>query len=64
MIGTKYQFLNYNGINESQMSEMIEREGGGNPFSDKIIIIDEAHNFVSKIVNKIKKPGLIILSIV
>ena len=56
MIGTKYQFLNYNGVNESQMADMIQREGGGNPFSDKIIIVDEAHNFVSKIVNKIKKP--------
>jgi hypothetical protein len=26
-----------------------------NPFDDKVIIIDEAHNFVSRIVNKLKK---------
>ena len=25
-----------------------------NPFSGKVIIIDEAHNFISRIVNKIK----------
>ena len=32
-----------------------------NPFDDKVIIIDEAHNFVSRIVNKLKnkKKGLI-----
>jgi len=56
MIATKYQFLNYNGMNENQLQALIERGGGGNPFDDKIIIIDEAHNFVSRIVNKIKKP--------
>jgi len=27
-----------------------------NPFDNSVIIIDEAHNFVSRIVNKIKKP--------
>jgi SNF2 family DNA or RNA helicase len=30
-----------------------------NPFDNKVVIIDEAHNFVSRIVNKIKKPNSI-----
>ena len=27
-----------------------------NPFDNSVVIIDEAHNFVSRVVNKIKKP--------
>ena len=29
--------------------------GTSNPFDNKVIVIDEAHNFVSRIVNKIQK---------
>jgi len=55
MILSKYQFLNYNGIRRRNLSE-ISNNGTENPFDNKIVIIDEAHNFVSRIVNKLKKP--------
>ena len=59
MILKKYKFLNYNGMRKSHLTDLIEistqEHGTSNPFDNKIIIIDEAHNFVSRIVNKLGK---------
>lgn len=55
MIKAKYQFINYNGLRMSHLEDLTNY-GKKNPFDNKVIIIDEAHNFVSRIVNKIKKP--------
>ena len=52
MIKYKYKFINYNGIRLTQFNKLREIEE--NPFSNKVVIIDEAHNFVSRIVNKLK----------
>jgi hypothetical protein len=54
MISTKYQFINYNGIRRDKfrvMTDNFER----NIFDNAVVIIDEAHNFVSRIVNKLSK---------
>lgn len=56
MIRAKYQDINYNGMRKNKVDEWIK---DGNPFDNKTVIIDESHNFVSRIVNKIKKPGSI-----
>lgn len=55
MIEVKYEFLNYNGLRKSHLTGLTNN-GKKNPFSNKVVIIDEAHNFVSRIVNKINKP--------
>ena len=59
MIDKKYNFINYNGMRNQTLDDLIEyseeEEGSPNPFDNKIIIIDEAHNFVSRIVNKLGK---------
>lgn len=55
MIRGKYQDINYNGLNANIMKTLTEN-GTKNPFDNKVVIIDEAHNLVSRIVNKIKKP--------
>ena len=59
MIMKKYKLINYNGIRKSHLTALIETSqadhGTSNPFDNKIIIIDEAHNFVSRIVNKINQ---------
>ena len=55
MIRSKYQFINYNGLRKSHLSGL-SNNGKINPFSNKVVIVDEAHNFVSRIVNKLKKP--------
>ena len=54
MIENKYNFIAYNGYRMSHL----ENDSNGftkNPFDNKVIIIDEAHNLVSRIVNKINK---------
>lgn len=53
MIRTKYKDINYNGLNKQKVIELTENFTK-NPFDNTVIVIDEAHNFVSMIVNKIK----------
>jgi hypothetical protein len=54
MIKKKYQFINYNGLREKRLEEMTSNYTK-NIFDNSVIIIDEAHNFISRIVNKLKK---------
>ena len=58
MIRTKYVDINYNGMNRTRLNALTA-DGSKNPFDNSVIIIDEGHNFVSRIVNKIKKPDSI-----
>ena len=58
MIGRKYQFINYNGLRQSHLDAMT-KNGEKNPFSNSVVIIDEAHNFVSRIVNKLDRKNSI-----
>ena len=55
MITYRYKFINYNGLRNSHLKDLT-RDYSINPFDDKVIIVDEAHNFVSRIVNKMKRP--------
>ena len=55
MIRSKYTDINYNGLNWGIVNRLTEDQTV-NPFDNKVVIIDEAHNFVSRIVNKIKSP--------
>ena len=54
MIRQKYKFINYNGLREKRLEEMTSGYTK-NIFDNSVIIIDEAHNFISRIVNKLKK---------
>jgi hypothetical protein len=54
MIQTKYKFINYNGLRRDKVREMTDNFEK-NIFDNSVVIIDEAHNFVSLIVNKITK---------
>jgi hypothetical protein len=54
MIKQKYQFINYNGLREKRLEEMTSNYTK-NIFDNNVVIIDEAHNFISRIVNKLKK---------
>jgi hypothetical protein len=58
MIRSKYTDINYNGLNMNKLKEMTD-DLTRNPFDNSVVIIDEAHNFVSRIVNKIKKTKTI-----
>jgi len=54
MINQKYLFINYNGLRSQRLSEMTSGYTR-NLFDNSVVIIDEAHNLISRIVNKIKK---------
>jgi hypothetical protein len=46
IIRNRYKFINYNGLTAKAIKEL-----GSNPFDDTFVIIDEIHNFISRIVN-------------
>lgn len=54
MIRQKYTFINYNGLRAKKLSEMTINFTR-NIFDNSVIVIDEAHNLISRIVNKLKK---------
>ena len=58
MIRAKYLDINYNGLNTNKVNELTNNNTA-NPFDNKTVIIDEAHNFVSRIVNKVNAPSSI-----
>lgn len=43
VLNNKYQFISYNGITSKKLEEL-----GAHAFDDAFIVIDEAHNFVSR----------------
>ena len=58
MIRAKYVDINYNGINENRYNKLTTNEAGEeiNPFDGATVLIDEVHNFVSRVSNKLKAP--------
>jgi hypothetical protein len=58
MIKQKYTFINYNGLRAQRLSEMTSKFTR-NIFDNSVVVIDEAHNLISRIVNKLKKEKAI-----
>ena len=58
MIRNKYIDINYNGLRLSHLDDMT-KGGKVNPFDNKVVIIDEAHNLVSRIANTGSKKDTI-----
>jgi hypothetical protein len=57
MIRSKYTDINYNGgFTQKSFAAFI---ANGNPFDNKVIVVDEAHNLVSRITNSLNKPSSI-----
>ena len=54
MIKNKYTFINYNGLRRDKFKQLTNNFEK-NIFDDSVVIIDEAHNLISRIVNKINK---------
>ena len=53
LIDIKYKFISYNGINKKVYMKDYRNNGKENPFDNSTIVIDEVHNFVSRIMNNI-----------
>jgi len=58
MIRNKYIDINYNGLRKEHIDKMT-KNGKVNPFDNKVVIIDEVHNLVSRIANTGKSKGSI-----
>ena len=56
MIQHKYKEIHYNAPNIQRIFSELSKDNTVNPFDNTVVLIDEAHNFVSRIVNQIKKP--------
>jgi hypothetical protein len=56
MIKYKYKEIHYNAPNIQRIFSELSKDNTVNPFDNTVVLIDEAHNFVSRIVNQIKKP--------
>jgi hypothetical protein len=54
MIDAKYKFIHYNGLTKRKFNELTDNLQK-NIFDNSAVVIDEAHNFISRIVNKISK---------
>lgn len=54
MINNKYTFINYNGLRRDRFKQLTNNFEN-NLFDNSCVIIDEAHNLISRIVNKINK---------
>ena len=54
MIRMKYNFINYNGLTMNNYNTLT-KNFTINPFNDSVVVIDEAHNLVSRIVNQLKR---------
>jgi hypothetical protein len=56
MIKNKYTFINYNGL---RMNHLMNLTSGfsKNLFNNAVVVVDEAHNLISRIVNQVKKKN-------
>lgn len=59
MIQRKYKSIHYNAPNLKSIIQDLETEGKSkNPFDHSVVIVDEAHNLVSRIVGKLRHKSL------
>lgn len=50
IIDQRFTFIRYNGLSSSNISKYVPTDGT-NPYNDSVVIIDEVHNFISRISN-------------
>jgi len=56
MIRAKYVDINYNGLTKQKFANLVATYADpitGNPFDHSVVLVDEAHNLVSRIVNNL-----------
>jgi hypothetical protein len=49
LINNRYNFINYNGLTGESVRRIVPDDS--NPFDDSVVIIDEAHNLISRTIN-------------
>jgi hypothetical protein len=56
VIKRRFNFISYNGLSSSNIAKYVP-EDGTNPYSDSVVIIDEVHNFISRVINESEIAG-------
>lgn len=56
---SRYHFIKYNGLSQATSQAKIKRMMNTRFFDNKVVIIDEIHNFISSVVNGSKILGLL-----
>lgn len=56
VIGKRFKFINYNGLSSSNIGKYVP-DDGSNPYSESVVIIDEVHNFISRVINESEIAG-------
>ena len=51
IIDQRFTFIRYNGLSSANIAKYVP-EDGSNPYENSVVIIDEVHNFISRIVGK------------
>ena len=51
IIDQRFTFIRYNGLSSANIGKYVPADGS-NPYSNSVVIIDEVHNFISRISNK------------
>ena len=51
IIDQRFTFIRYNGLSSANIGKYVP-EDGSNPYDNSVVIIDEVHNLISRIVNK------------
>lgn len=54
LIDNRYKFVNYNGLTQESIKLLVPEEDPktSKTFNDSVVIIDEAHNLISRVINK------------
>ena len=54
LINSRYTFVNYNGLTSENVKLLVPEEdpSTSKTFNDSVVIIDEAHNFISRVIGK------------
>lgn len=56
VLAQRFTFIRYNGLSSANISKYVP-EDGSNPYSGSVVIIDEVHNFISRVINESELAG-------
>ncbi len=56
LIEKRFRFISYNGLSSSNIDKYAPTEGP-NPYENSVVIIDEVHNFISRVINESQLAG-------
>jgi hypothetical protein len=56
VLKSRFTFIRYNGLSTANIGKYVP-EDGSNPYEDSVVIIDEVHNFISRVVNESAVAG-------